>query len=212
MLKLPLAPSLLATLALPLLAALCVPLTVPAQAHAQQGAQAFLEHKHEEVNQLLRTAANNAAARQRRSRRLTGILSNLLDYEGLSQRALGEHWEGQTPEARTRFVNLLRQLVERNYESNLERILDFEISYEAEARRGEHTMVSTSARSRENRRQPAVEIEYLMRPEGREWRVIDVTTDGVSMVENYRRQFNRIISRDGWDELITRMEARLADG
>ena len=46
---------------------------------------------------------------------------------------------------------------------------------------------------------------------GRHWRVSDVTTDGVSMVRNYREQFNRIIDRDGWDELISRMQRRLEE-
>ena len=47
---------------------------------------------------------------------------------------------------------------------------------------------------------------------GNEWKVVDVATDGVSMVENYRSQFNRIITRDGWDELLTRMQRRLEQG
>ena len=47
---------------------------------------------------------------------------------------------------------------------------------------------------------------------GGDWRVVDVTTDGVSMVQNYRSQFNRIIDREGWAELISRMERRLEQG
>ncbi len=71
--------------------------------------------------------------------------------------------------------------------------------------------MTTSARSRTQRRQPPVEIEYTLRRDGRRWRVVDVTTDGVSMVRNYRDQFGRIIARDGWAELIARMERRLEE-
>ena len=183
-----------------------------ATAHAQGGARAALEQRHEQVNRILRQPARSEAARRQRSERLTRLLNELLDYEALSREALGEHWEARSEEEREHFVSLLRQLVERNYEQNLERILDFEVSYDAERRRGERTFVTTSARSRENRRQPAVEIEYTMVSEGGRWRVIDVTTDGVSMVQNYRNQFNRIIGRDGWGELIARMERRLESG
>lgn len=176
-----------------------------------QSARAFLEAQHEEVNGILRQEAATDAARQRRTERLTALLNELLDYEGLSQAALGEHWGARSPEERTQFVALLRQLVERNYEGNLERILEYEVSYDAERARGEQTIVTTSARSRAQRRQPPVEIEYTLRRDGRRWRVIDVSTDGVSMVRNYHDQFHRIISRDGWAELIARMERRLEE-
>ena len=193
-----------------LIATLLGALTVAPSAHAQ-AAQRHLEAQHREVNRILRQPARSEAARRRRSQRLTEILNGLLDYRTLSESSLGEHWSAQNPAARTRFVELLQQLVERNYETNLERILDYEVSYDSETRRGAHTIVTTSARSRTQRRQPPVEIEYtLHRVEGR-WRVIDVRTDGVSMVENYRGQFARIISREGWTELIARMERRLED-
>lgn len=191
--------------------ALAAALLVSPAAQAQGTARAFLEARHEEVNGILREEASTDAARQRRSERLNRILNDLLDYEGLSEAALGEHWAARSEEERTRFVSLLRQLVERNYESNLERILEYEVSYDDERARGDRTLVTTSARSRTQRRQPPVEIEYTLRRDGRRWRVVDVTTDGVSMVRNYRDQFGRIIARDGWAELIARMERRLEE-
>lgn len=197
----------------PVLAAVSLALLAPVpKASAQGSARAYLEGQHHEVNRILQAPASNDAARQRRSARLTELLNDLLDYEALAQAALGEHWEQHTPEERAHFVSLLQQLVQRNYETNLERILDFEVSYEGERRRGEDTLVTTSARSRAQRRQPPVEIEYTMRQQGTHWRVVDVTTDGVSMVQNYRNQFTRIISREGWGELIARMEHRLESG
>lgn len=192
-----------------LLAAAALWSAAPASA---QSARAYLESKHEQVNRLLRQPARSESARQRRSARLTRMLNELLDYEALSRDALSDHWDDRSEEERERFVSLLRQLVERNYENNLEQILDYEVSYDGERRRGEDTVVTTSARSRENRRQPPVEIEYTMRRTGGQWRVVDVTTDGVSMVDNYRNQFNRIIERESWDALVERMERRLEEG
>ncbi len=102
--------------------------------------------------------------------------------------------------------------MERNYRVNLEHILEFEVSYGAETTLAEGAQVHTSARSREDRRQPPVDIEYSMHLVGDAWRVFDVNTDGVSLVRNYQQQFNRIIASDGWAGLIRRMEQRLADG
>ena len=183
-----------------------------AAAQAPGPAPRFLRQRHDEVARIMRRAATTDAARQQRSQEVTRILSELLDYQELSRRALGSHWESRTPAQREQFVGLLRQLVERNYEANLERIQDFEVDYSREEASAGATVVHTSARSRTERRQPPVEISYSMHLTGGQWRVFDVNTDGVSLVRNYNRQFNRIIGQDGWDALITRMQERLASG
>lgn len=213
--SLPLLRSLAASLALSLL--LCVPallLGLPAQSSAQtQGpATRYVRQRHDEVTRIMRRSADTEAARSARSVEVTRILSDLLDYQELSRRALADHWESRTPAQREEFVGLLRQLVERNYEANLARIQDFEVEYTREESVSDGTVVHTEARSRTSRRSPPVEIHYSMHREGSSWRVFDVNTDGVSLVSNYRRQFNRIIASDGWDALIRRMRERLASG
>jgi phospholipid transport system substrate-binding protein len=180
---------------------------------AQEGpASRFLRQRHDEVSRLMQRAASTDADRERRSQDVTRILSELLDYQELSRRSLGAHWEGCTPEQREQFVALLRQLVERNYQANLERIQEFEVRYASEEPAAGGVLVRTEARSRTERRQPPVEIAYSMHQTSGAWRVFDVTTDGVSLVGNYQRQFNRIITQNGWDELIRRMQQRLESG
>lgn len=189
-----------------LLAALCLALTAPA-AHAQVNpteAQTFLEQKQAAVARLLSQRAS-----ARRTRALNEVLNGLLDYQELSRRALRNHWEGLSAEQREQFSTTLEALVRRQYESSLQRTANYAVTYDgADARRDEVT-VRTMARSQSNRREPPVSIDYRMHQVNGEWRVFDVLTDGVSMVENYRAQFDRIIERDGFDALMTRMRERL---
>lgn len=193
--------------------ALGLSLAIPAGASAQEGsASRFLKQRHDDVSRIMRRAPTTDAERERRSAEVTRILSELLDYQELSRRALGTHWEGRTPQQREQFVGLLRQLVERNYEQNLERIQEFEVRYTSEDSISDGVVVRTEARSRTERRQPPVEIAYSMHQSGGAWRVFDVNTDGVSLVRNYHTQFNRIIGQNGWDELIQRMQQRLESG
>lgn len=193
--------------------ALLFVLAAPLLAHAQSGAATrYLHGRHDRVAELMRRAATTDAQRATRDGEVTSILSDLLDYDELGRRALGTHWTERTPAEQQQFVGLLRQLVERNYRTNLEHILEFEVAYGTETTLPDGSLVHTSARSREDRRQPAVEIEYSMHLVGEVWRVFDVNTDGVGMVRNYQQQFHRIITTDGWAGLITRMEQRLADG
>jgi phospholipid transport system substrate-binding protein len=191
----------LLTLALPLAS-----LALASPSEAQAGpATRYLRERNDEVNELLRRPASAD-----RDAGVTRILSALLDYEELARRSLGTHWDGRTPEQRTEFVSLLQQLVEQQYQSNLERVLDYEISYLSEGEIEGGRSVATEARSRAARRQPPIAITYAVRRDGSAWRVVDVTTDGVSMVQNYQQQFNRYITSDGWDGLIRRMRERLA--
>lgn len=177
---------------------------LPASAQAD-AAQRFLEQKHDQVERVMGQPAN-----AQRDARLTRMLADLLDYEELSRRALGSHWASHTPAEQAEFVSILQQLVERNYRANLQRTLSFDVRYVGSDMQGSEALVRTRARDRRNRRAPEVAIDYLLQQDGSNWRVVDVTIDGGrSMVDNYRSQFRRIIRREGWDGLMTRMRARL---
>ncbi len=190
-----------------LLSALTALVVPNLSAAAQSGpAGRYLEGRHQEVKRILARGQNGG------SPEVTRIISSLLDFEGVSQAALGDHWEERSPQERREFVDLLRTLVERNYQEQLRTTQAYEVTYGDERTRGEMVVVTTTARSTENRRAPEVSIDYHMKRRGNRWIVEDVITDGVSMVRNYRNQFDRIISRDGWDGLMERMRSRVEDG
>ena len=182
----------------------------PQQAQAPSGgAERFLKARHDTVLRLLRRPARTPTETQRRNGELTRALSDLLDYDELAKRALATHWETRSERDRRQFVQLLKQLVERSYQHNLRSTLDYSVRYLGESADPGGVIVRTTARSRTNRRAPEVSIDYAMRRVGAGWKVYDVTTDGTSLVRNYRSQFNRIITRESWAELIRRMQSRL---
>ncbi|MEM1413676.1 MAG: ABC transporter substrate-binding protein [Myxococcota bacterium] len=190
--------------------ALLLAMAVAAPAAAQgdpSAAQSFIQERTESVRAVLRRPANDA-----RAAALTEQLGGLLDYEELGRRALRDHWDVLQPAQREEFVSILRQLVERSYQQNLESTLEFRIDVEGAEARGSAVVVRTVARSTRNRRLEPVAIDYQVKPNGDEWRVFDIVTDGVSLVRNYRAQFNRILDREGWDGLMGRMRQRLAEG
>jgi len=182
-------------------------------AQAQSGpAGRYLKTQHDGLVRVLSRAVRTDRDRERRNQEVTRTLGDLLDYEAVSRRALGRNWDAQSEEAREEFVTLLRGLVEQSYRSNLERTLDYQVRYGDEGSARGVVVVHTTARSRRNRRAPEVAIDYQMRQVGRRWVVVDVVTDGASLVGNYRSQFSRIIRRDGFDGLVRRMRERLASG
>lgn len=170
-------------------------------------AQAFVEQRQQLAQELLRRPPGEA-----RSRELQRVFDEMLDYGELARRSLGRHWSERSAEERTQFTGLLEQLVERAYQDNLQRTANFAVQVTGTEVQGDTTIVRTEARSRTNPRAPAVSIDYSLRQVGGRWRVFDIHTDGVSLVANYRSQFNRIITREGWAGLIARMQARVSGG
>ena len=201
-----------ALLALPLCAVALFGAVTPSPARADATATQYLKSKHDQVTRVLKAPSKDAAAKQAREEKVTALIAGLLDYATLSANALPDHWNARSQKERDEFVSLLRELVERNYRQNLENTLGYSIKYVAEQPAGKGVIVSSTARDAKNKRSPEVTIDDQMEARGAEWVVIDVTTDGVSMVQNYRSQFRRIIEKDGWAGLVGRMKKRLADG
>lgn len=179
-----------------------------AQAQEKE-AQRFLQHRHDAVIHVLEQPAGGPTATKKRDAKLDQMLGNLLDYEELSRRALGAHWSEHSQQERDRFVDLLKQLVQRSYKQNLQRTLGYRVQYVGGRNGDDGVVVKTVARSRKNPRAPEVSIDYKMHRVGGQWRVYDVITDGVSMIRNYRNQFNRIIDKEGWSGLLKRMQKKL---
>ncbi|MCB9667659.1 MAG: ABC transporter substrate-binding protein [Myxococcales bacterium] len=174
----------------------------------KQDALEFLKAKQARVEKILKTSKGKTQSNQE-STELNEALNELLDYDELSRRSLEGFWDDRKPKERKEFVELLRKLVRRNYERSLTDTLEYRIRYQDARKESDGVVVRTTAKSKAKARAPAVTIEYTMRPVDSGWKIYDITTDGVSLVRNYRSQFGRIIRKHGWNELIRRMHDRL---
>jgi len=167
-------------------------------------AEAFIRSKHNKVRAVLRKPDTPA-----RAEALTTLLGEFLDYDRLARLSLDKEWPKRTPRERQHFVNLLRQLVERQYQRNMESTLEYKVKWVGTEPIETGVKVKSSAKSVKKKRQPPVTIDYSMSPADQEWKVFDIFTDEVSLVKNYKRQFRRVIKEEGWSGLIGRMEKKL---
>jgi phospholipid transport system substrate-binding protein len=167
-------------------------------------AEQFIRTKHNRVRTVLRKPDT-----PKRGEELTELLGEFLDYNRLTKLSLDKEWNKRSPREREQFVNLLRQLVERQYQRNMESTLQYKVKWVGTEPIETGVKVKSSARSVRKKRQPPVAIDYSMSPTGDEWKVFDIFTDEVSLVQNYKRQFRRVIKDEGWSGLIGRMEKKL---
>ncbi len=146
------------------------------------------------------------------TKKIGAVFDEMLDYQALAEASLGGEWAARSDAEKAEFSDLLKQLVRKSYERNLRKTLNFNIEYVDEKAKGDVITVKTKAVSKTNAREEPVEIEYKLAKKGGAWRVQDIVTEGVSLVSSYRSQFTKIVKKDGFPTLITKMKDKLAKG
>ena len=179
-------------------------ITVSGLAAAQASPTAFLKAKDEKISALLKDADANQD-------KILKIVGKMLNFETLCKESLGKHWETRTEEQRKEFTETLRALIEKNLITRLKNTKDRKITYQSETQEGDMAQVLTQVATGDDPRADVLEIEYKMKKGGGTWKVVDMVTDGVSLVSNYRSQFNKIITEEGWDSLMKKMKDKLAE-
>ena len=137
------------------------------------------------------------------------IVSGFLDFEELAHRSLARHWDGLTPKQRSEFVGVLRDLIERNYIKQVHGQPNYDLRFRKEAIANSEATVNATLDSSNDGKKVTVEMEYKLLYKGDRWLVYDVITDEQSMLENYRAEFNKIITKESFDALLKRMKKRL---
>lgn len=141
----------------------------------------------------------------KRRTRMREVARGLFDFEDMAKRALARHWAQRTPEQRKRFAELFADLLEASYVSRIESYGGEKITYPPEVADGDVVTVRQRVTTKGGVEIP---LEYRLHTGGDRWKVYDVAIEGVSLVSNYRTQFNQIITRSSYEELVKRLEQK----
>jgi len=171
-----------------------------------------LKNTNRELSSLIKKQSQETAteAIERLERRIKKAVNRFLDFRQLAKLALSKHWEERTPAERDQFVGILRELIERSYIKQLRSNVNYQVKYNSEQVDGDTARVLTAVQVKQDSgRIDQVSVEYKMRRVDGAWMVYDVITDDVSIVRNYRSQFNRIIKRKSYQALVQKMRKKL---
>ena len=133
------------------------------------------------------------------------VADDIFDFGETAKRSLGRHWADRTQAERDEFVKLFGDLLERSYISKIELYGGEKIQYLNDKIEGDTASVNSKLLTKTNTEVP---IEYRMLKKGERWLVYDVIIEGVSLVSNYRTQFNKIIQTSSYAELVKKMKSR----
>jgi len=125
------------------------------------------------------------------------------DWEEMSRRSLARHWAERTPEEKKEFMGLFRDLLERTYLDKVDDYSGEAVTYEGDTIDGNYASVKVKIVTSKGKEIP---VEYRVMKKQTHWLVYDITIEGVSLVNNYRSQFNSILSKSPYPELVKRLK------
>jgi phospholipid transport system substrate-binding protein len=133
------------------------------------------------------------------------LAAEAFDVQETARRALGTHWQQRSPAEREEFVQLFADLLERTYISKIDLYGGEKLRFTDERIDGDSAVVRARVVTRQGTEVP---IEGRMHKRGERWQIYDVVIENISMIANYRAQFDRIIRTSSYGELVKRLKTR----
>ena len=136
---------------------------------------------------------------------LSKTISARFDFAEMAKRSLGAEWRRINPSQQQQFVELFTDLLRDAYVEEIESYKGQEVKYTRETQEDQFAVVRTVLKSSD---EDEFTIEYRLHWVDQEWKVYDVIIENVSVVNNYRSQFARIITRSEFEGLIRALKEK----
>jgi len=190
---------------LPLVGAVVLALIVSFAMPARAGAPT--DALKQSVDQVVKILSDPALREKPEARhdQVRKVAENIFDYPDTARRSLGQHWNGRTPEQQQEFVKLFADILDRAYVSKIDLYQGERVQYTGETIDGNEATVKTMIAAKQGSDIP---VDYRMHMKNGRWAVYDVIIEGVSLVSNYRTQFNKVIQTESYDALVQRLRAK----
>jgi phospholipid transport system substrate-binding protein len=140
-----------------------------------------------------------------RQTRLRQVIESNFDLEEMAKRALGSNWQGRSREQQASFVILFMNLLAASYLDNIEPYAGEKFLYLSETQEEGFSEVATKVVDKKGEE---VAINYRLHARNGNWKIYDLLIKNVSLVNNYRSQFNRILTTISFDELLKRLQQK----
>ncbi len=159
------------------------------------------------VDEVVRIVSDKEMKKNDAKRRqaLKKTISIIFDYNEMAKRSLGKHWNQRSATEKKQFADLFASLLENSYASKIESYNNEKIVYLKENMDGDYAEVKSKVVTV---KRDEFTLDYRMINLNGKWMVYDVVIEGVSLVSNYRTQFNKIITSQGYPELVKKLQSK----
>jgi len=159
------------------------------------------------VEKVVAVAGDQSLELGAKREKIRKLVREFFDFYVLSRLTLGRHWKQFKPEQQKEFVKLYRTLLENVYMERILAYTDQKFVFEKEIM---HSKKKAEVKSKIITSTAQIPINYRMVIRGKEWKVYDVVIEGISMVRNYRSQFNEILAKESPDQLLETLKKRVS--
>lgn len=176
--------------------------------YAQKGEAAvkeLLQERDQEIKAILGPEGTEYTQQQRQ--KLKDVINGVIDYSAMAQYALQETYNEITPEQREEFVDLFSTII-RDHSLNQLDIYRADVQYRGIEIDGNEAVVTTLATRKDIRKEVVYDLKF--NEEKGEWVVTDFIIEDVSTADSYRRQFQNIIRKKGFESLMNTLRKRAA--
>jgi phospholipid transport system substrate-binding protein len=161
------------------------------------------------VNQALGVLRDNSTPLAQRQDKLRQIVSSTFDFTEMSRSALGYHWKQITPAQQQEFTTAFVAFIEDSYLSKINDYRGQQVSFGMVTNDGPtYAQVNTDIIEPDGK--DPIHVNYRLLQNGSTWKIYDVTVDAISIIANYRNQFNRVMNNQGYDKLISDLKSKQA--
>jgi phospholipid transport system substrate-binding protein len=141
--------------------------------------------------------------RNERLEQLRRVIYPKFDFAEMAKRSLGSHWQKRSADEQREFVKLFTELIENAYLDNLEAYDGEKVTITGEKQDKEYAEVNSKVATKKGEE---FAINYRLHQTGSDWKVYDVVIENISLVNNYRSQFNRVIAQSSFEDLFRKMK------
>jgi len=145
------------------------------------------------------------ANRELRRERIQSLLRARFDFEEMAKRALGPHWSKQNPQDQRRFVEQFTELLITTYTDRIDDYKGEQINYGRERQDDGNATVETKIQDRQGQEHS---VNYRLALKKDDWKVYDVVIEDISIVNNYRSQFSRLLNRGTFTDLLQALASK----
>ena len=136
--------------------------------------------------------------------RLRVIVYPLFDFREMAKRSLGSHWRRISPQQQDEFVTSFTELLEKSYADKIDLYDGQKVAYAGETIDSDFAVVNTKLIGKNQ----SFSVDYKLQLVDGKWKIYDVVAENISLVNNYRSQFNRILTNSSFDDLIQRIRSK----
>jgi len=142
------------------------------------------------------------AKKSERIERLRQVIFPKFDFAEMAKRSLGSNWQRRTPEEQQEFVKLFRELIENSYVENIDSYNGEKVNIVGEKQEKDFAQVNTKI---VNNKGEEFAVDYRLLQSSGDWKIYDVVIENISIVNNYRSQFNRVIVKSSFEDLLQKL-------